>query len=77
MSNEPLLKVLINVFMKHYKFVLGQIINGSKWRSCYFHKINGAVIWLMFGQGVHIYFLKHILEFLVLGKNFMWTWFNI
>jgi hypothetical protein len=31
----------------------------------------------MFGQGDRIILLKHILEFLVLERNFMWTWFNI
>jgi hypothetical protein len=77
MLNEPLLKVFINVFTKRCKFVLWQIVDGSKWRLCLFHKINGAVVWLMFGQCVHIFFLKHILEFLVLGRNFMCTWSNI
>jgi hypothetical protein len=28
----------------------------------------------MIGQGAHISLFKHILEFLVLGRNFMWTW---
>jgi hypothetical protein len=31
----------------------------------------------VFVQGVHIYLFRHILEFLVLGRNFMWMWFNI
>jgi len=31
----------------------------------------------MFEQGVRIFFLKHILEFLVLRKNLMWMWLNI
>jgi hypothetical protein len=42
-----------------------------------FHKINGAIGWLMPKQGLHISLLKHVLEFLVLGNNFMWTWLNI
>jgi len=77
MSNEPIFKVLINVLVKHSKFVLWQIIDGSEWRLHFFHKINGAIIWLMFGQNVRMPLFKHILEFLVLGRNFMWTWFNI
>jgi len=47
-----------------------------EWRL-HSHKINDASIWLMFGQGVCIFLLKHILEFLILGRNFLWTWFNI
>jgi len=31
----------------------------------------------MLGQGVCIFFLKHILEFFILGRNLMWTWLNI
>ncbi len=31
----------------------------------------------MFRQGVCIFLLKQIFEFLVLGKNFMWMWLNI
>ncbi len=77
MSNEPLFKVLVEVFTKCCKFVLCQIIDGYKWRLHSFHKINGVVLWLMFGQGVHISLLKHIFEFLVMGRNFIWTWFNI
>jgi len=77
MSNDPLLEILIKIFMKHCKFALQQIIDGSKWRLCSFYKINDVVIWLMLGQGVHIFFLKHILEFLILGNNFMRMWFNI
>jgi hypothetical protein len=77
MSNAPLVEVFIDVFTKCYKFVLWQIVDGSEWRLCSFHKINGAVIWSMFGQGFHISFLKHIFEFLVLRRNFMWSWFNI
>jgi hypothetical protein len=45
MSNEPLFEVFIEVFMKHYKFVLQQIINGFKWRLHSFHKINGAIVY--------------------------------
>jgi hypothetical protein len=77
MLNEPFFKVFINVFMKCYKFVSWQIVDGSEWKLCSFHKINGIVVWSMFGQGVNIFLLKHILEFLVLRRNFMWTWFNI
>ncbi len=50
MSNEPLFKVLIEVFTKCYKFVLQQIIDGSEWRLHSFHKINGAIVWVMLGQ---------------------------
>ncbi len=31
----------------------------------------------MLGQGVYIFLLKHILKFMVLGKNFTCTWLNI
>jgi hypothetical protein len=72
MSNEPFIEVLIEVFTKHWKFILFQIIDESKWRLHSFHKINGAIIWWMFGQGVRISLLKHIFEFLVVGRNFMW-----
>jgi len=77
MLNEPFLEILVDVFMKHCKFVLWKIIDGFEWRLCSFLKINGIVIQSMLGQGVCIFPLKHILEFLVLGKKFMWTWFNI
>jgi len=77
MLNEPLFEVFIDVFMKRYKFILWQIVNGFKWRLHSFHKINDIVVWLMFGQGDCIFLLNHILEFLVLGRDFMWTWFNI
>ncbi len=78
-SNEPFLEVFIKVFTKHYNFILWQIINRSKWKLHSFQKINlnGVVVWLMPRQGVYISFLKHILEFLVLGKNFMWMSLNI
>ncbi len=76
MLNEPFFEIFVDVFMKSYKFILGQIVNGFKWRLCSF-KINGAIIWSMLRQGVYIFLLKHILEFLVLGRNFMWMWFNI
>ncbi len=76
-TSFSIFEVFIEVFTKYYKFILQQIINGSEWRLHSFHKINGAVIWSMLGQGVYNYFLKHIFEFLVLGRNFMWTWFNI
>ncbi len=56
--------------MKHCKFVLRQVIDGFEWRLHSFHKINGAIIWLML-RLVHISLLKHILEFLILGRNFM------
>ncbi len=69
MSNEPLIKVLIKVFMKCCKFILQQIIDGFEWKLHSLHKINGVVVWSMLGQGVHIYLLKHIFEFLVLGRN--------
>jgi len=68
MFDEPFLEVLVKVFMKHYKFILRQIINGSKWKLHSFHKINGAIVWSMFRQGVHIFLFKHIYEFLVLGR---------
>jgi len=77
MSNEPLLEVFIDIFSKHCKFVLWQIVDGFEWKLHSFHKINGAIVWLMFKQGVYIFLLKHIFEFLVPGRNFMWTWFNI
>jgi hypothetical protein len=77
MLNEPLLKVFIDVFTKCYKLVMWQIVDGSEWTLHSFQKINDTVVWLMFGQGVHIFFLKHILEFLVLRRNFMLTRFNI
>ncbi len=77
MLNEPLFKVLIEVVTKCCQFVLWQIINGSKWRLCSFHKTNGVIIWSMLGQGVYNSLFKHILEFLILGRNFMWTWLNI
>ncbi len=61
-SNESLLHVFIfiEVFMKRCKFVLRQIIDGSKWRLLSFHKINGVVIESMLGQGVCILKKKHI-----------------
>ncbi len=34
------------------------------------------IFWCL-GQGVCISFLKCILEFLVLGRNFIWTWLTI
>jgi hypothetical protein len=71
MLNEPLLEVLIKVFMKHYKFILRQIINGSKWKLHFFHKIKGSIVWSMLRQGLRIFLLKHIFEFLVLGTNFI------
>jgi len=77
LSNEPFLEVFINVFTKCYKFDLRQIINGSTWKLCSFHNINGAIIWSMFVQGVHISLLRHIFKFLVLRRNFMWMWFSI
>ncbi len=77
MSNEPIFKVLVDVLLKCCKFVLWQIIDGSKWRLHFFHKINGAVVWLLLRQNVHIPLLKHIFEFLALGRNLMWTWLNM
>ncbi len=77
MLNEPFLKVFIDLFMKHYKFVLRQIIDGSEWRLCSFHNINGAIVRSMLGQGVYISLFKHIFEFLVMRRNFMRTWLNI
>ncbi len=53
------LEVFINVFMKCYKFVLWQIVDGLEWRLCSFHEINGIVVWLMFGQGVRIFSQPH------------------
>jgi hypothetical protein len=50
---------------------LRQIINGFEWRLCSFHKINGLIIWLMFGQGAQMIFFKHVLEFLTLKRSFM------
>ncbi len=77
MSNEPIFEILIDVFTKFYNFVLWQIIDGSRWKLCFFFKINGVVVWLMLGQGVYNFLFKHIFGFLVLGRNFMWIWFNI
>ncbi len=71
MLNEPLIEILIEIFTKCYKFILRQIINGFEWRLCSFHKINGLIIWLMFGQGAQMIFFKHVLEFLTLKRSFM------
>ncbi len=71
MSNEPLFKIFIDVFLKHQEFILWQIIDGSKWGLCSFLQINYTIIWLMFRWCVCIFLFKNIFVVLVLNNDLM------
>ena len=69
MSNEALRHVFITIFLQCSKFILRQVVDGSKRNLSAIFYVNGAIIWPMLRQYVSILFLENILIRLVLLRK--------
>ena len=69
MSNEALCQVFINILLQYSKFILRQVVDGSKRNLSAIFYINGTIIRPMLRQYVSFLLLENILIRLVLLRK--------
>ena len=69
MSNEALCQVFINILLQCSKFILREVVDGSKRNLSAIFYVNGTIIQPMLRQYVNILFLENILIRLILLRK--------